>query len=68
MARHDDEHPDTAAPEADQLEQEQAADPRTGQPEEWPAHTAADVDEADQLEQVREVVGDPDEDYEPDSP
>ena len=68
MAPSDHEHLGTAAAEADRLEQEQAADPRLGVQQEWPAHTAADVDEADLLEQVQEVAGDPDEDYEPDQP
>ena len=42
----------TAIPEADQLEQEEQADPRVGRHQKWPVDTAQDVNEADRLEQA----------------
>jgi hypothetical protein len=68
MARSEDDQLGTAIPEADQLEQEDQADPRVGRYQKWPVDTAQDVDEADRLEQAQEVVGDPDEEYPPDPP
>ena len=66
MARTDDIPLDGDVPEVDRLEQEQEADPRIGPDDDWPAPEGRDGDEADRLEQVQEVVGDPDEEYEPD--
>ena len=66
MARTDETPLDGAVPEVDRLEQEQPADPRVGDETEWPVPEARDGDEADRLEQLLEVGGDPDEDYAPD--
>ena len=66
MAGTDDIPIDGVVPEVDRLEQLQQADPRVSLDEEWPTPEGRDGDEADRLEQVQEVVGDPDEEYEPD--
>ena len=68
MAHTDDAHLGAGIPEADRLEQERQADPAAEQHQEWPIHAAMDVDEADRLEQAQEVIGDPDEEYTPQSP
>jgi len=68
MARSKDDQLGTAISEADQLEQEEQADPRVGRHQKWPVDTAQDVNETDRLEQPQEVVGDPDEEYPPDPP
>ena len=65
MARTDETPLDGAIPEVDRLEQEQQADPRLSIDEQWPTPEARDADEADRIEQVQEVVGDPDEEYAP---
>jgi hypothetical protein len=63
MASSDDNHPRTAIPEADRLEQEQPAGPEEGSDQEWPASPTQDINEADRLEQARPVVTDPEEEY-----
>ena len=64
MARHNDDGLDTAVPEADQLEQQQPADPG----HEWPHRATPVADEADRLEQAHEVLADEDEEYPPSQP
>lgn len=67
MARTDDAYLGAGIPEADRLEQQQA-DPAAEQDRDWPNKASVHVDEADRLEQAQAVIGDPDEDYPPDSP
>ena len=68
MARTDDDRDETEVPEADRLEQQQQADPGVAPDQAWPAQATPDVDEADLLEQVQEVLVDPDEEYTPNPP
>lgn len=67
MAHSRDNHPNTAVPEADRLDQEQLADPTVASDQTWPAKPNQDVDEADLFEQAQPVLTDPDEDYAPDA-
>lgn len=66
MASSDHTNASTAIPEADQLEQEQEANPEVGSQHEWPASPNHEVNEADRLEQALPVLSDADEDYTPD--
>lgn len=68
MARREDDHIDTAIPEADRLEQEHPADPSSGPDQQWPDRATPEADEADRLEQADEVLADPDEEYPPNQP
>jgi hypothetical protein len=68
VAHSRDNHPNTAIPEADRLEQEQPADPTVASDQTWPALPTQDVDEADLFEQAQPVLTDPDEEYTPDPP
>ena len=65
MARHDHDHPHTAIPEEDRLEQDQPANPVLTREERWQALPTGDADEADRLEQAHPVPTDPDEEYPP---
>jgi hypothetical protein len=66
MARTDDNDASTAIPEADRVEQEQPADPRTGDDQAWTVPSSQEADEGDRLEQAYAVDADPDEEYTPD--
>ena len=66
MARADDTPSVGAVPDPDRLEQEQPADPRDGELDDWSIPQGRDADEADLLEQAQDVVGAPEEEYEPD--
>lgn len=68
MARSDDHQPSAAVPDADWLEQEQSVDPAVDDQPWPPSAPMQDVDDADRLEQAQAVIGDPDEEYIPDSP
>jgi hypothetical protein len=67
MADSRDNHASTPIPEADQLDQEQPADPRVASDQTWPDSPIQDVDEADLVDQAQPVLTDPDEEYAPDS-